>query len=459
MVVLIGSGDPHLDAGPLDERRLGQRDAPRPKVVGDVKGQQVAAGFETAAGEQRRCDPTVGTRGRGDQQTQALRYPLMQLDAHAAGRQARTDIQNMCRQVAHGFMLTMLYSGGKFIFSDFKPMALSTPDFIRALPKAELHVHIEGTLEPELVFALAAKHGIQLPYRSVAELRAAYRFDDLQSFLDIYYAGANVLRDVADFHAMTSAYLRRAHEDGIVHTEIFFDPQSHTARGIPMAVVMEGLTQALEEAQTQTGMTHRVILCFLRHLSAEDAMQTLEQALPWRDRLAGVGLDSSESGHPPSKFTAVFERARGLGLLTVAHAGEEGPPAYIEEALDLLKVRRIDHGVRCIEDPALMARLARERMPLTVCPLSNVRLRVFDKMSDHNLKTLLAQGLCVTVNSDDPAYFGGYMQDNFLAVAESLQLSDAQLAQLARNSIEASFIEPAAKQHWYTRIEQLAARQ
>jgi adenine deaminase len=332
----------------------------------------------------------------------------------------------------------MLYSGGKFIFSDFKPMALSTPDFIRALPKAELHVHIEGTLEPELVFALAAKHGIQLPYRSVAELRAAYRFDDLQSFLDIYYAGANVLRDVADFHAMTSAYLRRAHEDGIVHTEIFFDPQSHTARGIPMAVVMEGLTQALEEAQTQTGMTHRVILCFLRHLSAEDAMQTLEQALPWRDRLAGVG---------------------GLGLLTVAHAGEEGPPAYIEEALDLLKVRRIDHGVRCIEDPALMARLARERMPLTVCPLSNVRLRVFDKMSDHNLKTLLAQGLCVTVNSDDPAYFGGYMQDNFLAVAESLQLSDAQLAQLARNSIEASFIEPAAKQHWYTRIEQLAARQ
>jgi adenine deaminase len=353
----------------------------------------------------------------------------------------------------------MLYSGGKFIFSDSKPMALSTPDFIRALPKAELHVHIEGTLEPELVFALAAKHGIQLPYRSVAELRAAYRFDDLQSFLDIYYAGANVLRDVADFHAMTSAYLRRAHEDGIVHTEIFFDPQSHTARGIPMAVVMEGLTQALEEAQAQTGMTHRVILCFLRHLSAEDAMQTLEQALPWRDRLAGVGLDSSESGHPPSKFTAVFERARSLGLFTVAHAGEEGPPAYIEEALDLLKVRRIDHGVRCIEDPALVARLARERMPLTVCPLSNVRLRVFDKMSDHNLKTLLAQGLCVTVNSDDPAYFGGYMQDNFLAVAESLELSDAQLAQLARNSIEASFIEPAAKQQWYTRIEQLAASQ
>ncbi len=336
-------------------------------------------------------------------------------------------------------------------------MALSTPDFIRALPKAELHVHIEGTLEPELVFALAAKHGIQLPYRSVAELRAAYRFEDLQSFLDLYYAGANVLQEAADFHAMTSAYLRRAHEEGIVHTEIFFDPQAHTARGVPMAVVMSGLTQALKEAQAQTGITYRLILCFLRHLSAEDAMQTLEQALPWRDQLTGVGLDSSEAGHPPSKFTAVFERARGLGLLAVAHAGEEGPPAYIEQALDLLHVRRIDHGVRCVEDPALVARLARERIPLTVCPLSNVRLRVFDKMSDHNLKALLAQGLCVTVNSDDPAYFGGYLEANFLAVASELGLSHMELAQLARNSIEAAFIEPAVKQHWYAKIDQLVA--
>ena len=336
-------------------------------------------------------------------------------------------------------------------------MSLAIADFIRALPKAELHVHIEGTLEPELVFALAAKHGIDLPFGSVAELRAAYSFTDLQSFLDIYYAGANVLRDVDDFHAMTSAYLQRAHADGVVHTEIFFDPQSHTARGVPLSVVMEGLTRALREAQSRTGISYRLILCFLRHLSAEDAMQTLEQALPWRDSLVGVGLDSSEKGHPPSKFTAVFERARELGLLAVAHAGEEGPPAYIEEALDLLQVRRIDHGVRCLEDPALVARLVRERIPLTVCPLSNVRLRVFDQVSDHNLKTLLDEGLCVTVNSDDPAYFGGYLQDNFLAVAEGLGLSRAQLAQLARNSIEASFLEPAAKETWYARIDALIA--
>jgi adenosine deaminase len=337
-------------------------------------------------------------------------------------------------------------------------MALSTPEFIRALPKAELHVHIEGTLEPELVFALAAKHGIELPYRSAAELRAAYNFADLQSFLDIYYTGAEVLRDAADFHAMTSAYLRRAHAEGIVHVEIFFDPQTHTARGIPLAVVMEGLTGALEEAQAQTGMTHCLILCFLRHLSAEAAMQTLEQALPWRKDLAAVGLDSSEQGHPPSKFTAVYERARSLGLLAVAHAGEEGPPAYIEEALDLLHVRRIDHGVRCVEDPRLVARLARERIPLTVCPLSNIRLRVFDRMSDHNLKFLLEQGLCVTVNSDDPAYFGGYLLANFLAVATALGLSHGQLAQLARNSIEASFIDPEVKRGWYARIDELVVR-
>jgi adenine deaminase len=334
-------------------------------------------------------------------------------------------------------------------------MSLAIPDFIRALPKAELHVHIEGTLEPELVFALAAKHGVDLPYRNVAELRAAYSFTDLQSFLDIYYAGANVLRDADDFQAMTSAYLRRAHADGIVHTEIFFDPQTHTARGVPMAVVMEGLTRAVHEAQARTGISCRLILCFLRHLSAEDAMQTLEQALPWRHSITGVGLDSSEKGHPPSKFTAVFARARSLGLLAVAHAGEEGPPAYIEEALDLLQVRRIDHGVRCVEDPALVARLARERMPLTVCPLSNVRLRVFEQVSDHNLKTLLDQGLCVTVNSDDPAYFGGYLQENFVAVATGLGLSRPQLAQLARNSIEASFLEPASKHSWFARIDEL----
>ncbi|HEV2703260.1 MAG TPA: adenosine deaminase [Steroidobacteraceae bacterium] len=334
-------------------------------------------------------------------------------------------------------------------------MALSTPDFIRALPKSELHVHIEGTLEPELVFSMAARHGIELRHGSVAELRAAYRFQDLQSFLDIYYAGTGVLRDVADFHAMTSAYLRRAHADGIVHTEIFFDPQAHTARGVPLAVVMDGMTQALAEARALTGITHRLILCFLRHLPAEDAMRTLDQALPWLDSLAAVGLDSTEVGHPPSRFAAVFERARALGLRAVAHAGEEGPPAYIEEALDLLHVQRIDHGVRCLEDPALVARLVRERVPLTVCPLSNVRLRVFDRMSDHNLKTLLEQGLCVTVNSDDPAYFGGYLQDNLLAVAEALSLSHRQLAQLAHNSMEASFLDPAIKQGWYAKIAAL----
>jgi len=332
-------------------------------------------------------------------------------------------------------------------------MTLSTPDFIRALPKAELHVHIEGTLEPELVFELAAKHGLALPYQSVEELRAAYRFTDLQSFLDIYYAGANVLRDVADFHAMTSAYLRRAHADGIVHTEIFFDPQTHTSRGVPLGVVMAGITQALQEAQAQLGITHRLILCFLRHLSAEEAMQTLEQALPWRDSLAGVGLDSSEVGHPPSKFTDVFARARSLGLLAVAHAGEEGPPAYIEEALDLLHVRRVDHGVRCTEDPALVARLAHERMPLTVCPLSNVRLRVFDQMADHNLKSLLTQGLCVTVNSDDPAYFGGYLLENLVAIEQGLDLTQAELTALARNSFEASFLEPADKRRWLAAVD------
>ncbi len=331
-------------------------------------------------------------------------------------------------------------------------MTVCTKDFIRALPKAELHVHLEGTLEPELAFALAAKHGMRLPYRSEAQLRAAYQFADLQSFLDIYYRGASVLRDAADFHALTSAYLRRAHADGVVHVEVFFDPQTHTARGVPLGEVFAGLTTALQGAQAQTGMTHRLILCFLRHLPAQEAMRTLELALPWRDSFVAVGLDSSEAGNPPSKFTAVFERARSLGLLAVAHAGEEGPPAYIEEALDLLRVNRIDHGVRCVEDPRLVARLARERIPLTVCPLSNVRLRVFERMADHNLKILLEQGLCVTVNSDDPAYFGGYLLDNFLAVATDLNLSRAQLAQLARNSIEAAFLEPQDRQQWYGAI-------
>jgi adenine deaminase len=310
----------------------------------------------------------------------------------------------------------------------------SAAEYLRALPKAELHLHIEGTLEPELAFRLADKHGISLPYANVEQLRAAYSFSDLQSFLDIYYAGASVLRDAEDFHALTQAYLRKAHEQGVVHVEIFFDPQTHTERGIAFATVLEGILGALREGQEKLGVSHRLILCFLRHQSAADAMRTLEQALPYKDAIAAVGLDSSERGHPPSKFAAVFDRARREGLLTVAHAGEEGPPEYIYEALDLLKVRRIDHGVRSEEAPELLDRLVRERIPLTVCPLSNVKLKVFDRIESHNLKRLLERGVCVTVNSDDPAYFGGYLLENLLAVERGLGLTPAELTTVARNS-------------------------
>ena len=318
-------------------------------------------------------------------------------------------------------------------------------DFIRGIPKAELHLHIEGTLEPELMFALAARHGVKLAYASVEELRAAYQFDDLQSFLDLYYAGAAVLRDEEDFHALTIAYLRRAHADGVVHVEIFFDPQTHTERGISFATALNGIRRALADGEREFGITHRLILCFLRHLSADAAMQTLEQALPYKGSIAAVGLDSSERGHPPAKFEAVFARARREGFLTVAHAGEEGPPAYIVEALDVLHVARIDHGVRCEEDPALVERLARTRVPLTVCPLSNVKLRVYERIEDHNLKRLLDRGLCVTVNSDDPAYFGGYVCANFIALQRGLGLSKADIRALAENSIEASFLPEGQK--------------
>jgi len=331
-------------------------------------------------------------------------------------------------------------------------------DLIRALPKTELHLHIEGTLEPEMVFRLAAKHGVTLACESVDALRAAYDFSDLQSFLDLYYAGADVLRDEQDFYDMTRAYLERAAADGVVHVEPFFDPQTHTARGIGFEVFMPGLLRALADGEREFGISHRLILCFLRHLSADEAMATLEAALPWREAITAVGLDSSERGHPPSKFTAVFDRARALGWLAVAHAGEEGPAAYIVEALDLLKVRRIDHGVRCIEDEALVARLVREQMPLTVCPLSNLRLRVFDQAADHNLGLLLERGLCVTVNSDDPAYFGAYVGDNYRAMQRALGLSDAQLVQLARNSVTASFADDAAKARWLAQIDAVAAR-
>jgi adenosine deaminase len=321
---------------------------------------------------------------------------------------------------------------------------VSIEAFVRALPKAELHLHIEGTLEPELLFTLARKHGVRLRYRSVDEARAAYNFDDLQSFLDIYYEGAAVLRDAEDFHALTLAYLRRARADGVVHAEIFCDPQTHTARGVPMQAVLEGIAGGLREG----GISSRLIVCFLRHLSEADAFATLEAALPYRNLFHGVGLDSSEKGHPPSKFQRVFERARAEGLVPFAHAGEEGPPEYIEEALDPLKVARIDHGVRCDEKPALMRRLREEGIPLTVCPLSNVKLKVFQRLEDHNLKRLLDAGLCVTVNSDDPAYFGGYVLDNYLACAAALRLSRADLSQLCANSIRASLLSPEMKARW-----------
>ncbi len=316
---------------------------------------------------------------------------------------------------------------------------------IQRIPKVELHLHIEGTLEPEMVFQLAAKHGVTLPYPTVEALRAAYSFADLQSFLDIYYAGCDVLRDADDFHAMTMAYLRRAHADRVVHAEIFFDPQTHTARGVPMGVIIGGIRRALDEARAELGLTSELILCFLRHLSEDDALATLEAALPFKDQLAGVGLDSGERGNPPSKFQRVFARARAAGLRAVAHAGEEGPAAYIDEALDLLHVVRIDHGVRCDEDDDLVERLAIDRIPLTVCPLSNVMLRVYPRMEDHNLARLLARGVCVTVNSDDPAYFGGYMVDNYRAVCAALPLGAAEVVQLALNAVEASWLPDARK--------------
>ena len=308
---------------------------------------------------------------------------------------------------------------------------------IRSIPKAELHVHVEGTLEPELMFEIAQRNGVKLRYRSVGELRRAYEFTDLQSFLDIYYEGAGVLLEERDFYDMTAAYLRRAIADNVRHAEIFFDPQTHTDRGVPFSRVINGIDRALRDAK---GISAKLILCFLRHLSADSAMKTLEQALPFKDKIIAVGLDSSERDNPPSKFAEVFGRARGEGLRTVAHAGEEGPPAYIRQALDLLGVSRIDHGVRCIEDDALVDELVARQIPLTVCPLSNVKLRVFDTMRDHTLKRLLDRGVKVTINSDDPAYFGGYIVDNYLAVQRALGLTEEDIRLVARNSFEASFM-------------------
>jgi len=329
-------------------------------------------------------------------------------------------------------------------------------EFVWALPKAELHLHIEGTLEPELMFQLARRNDIDLPFPSVEAARAAYEFTDLQSFLDLYYQGARVLVREQDFHDLSWAYLTRARAQGVRHAEIFFDPQTHTDRGVPFGVVAEGITRALDAAEEHLGMSTRLILCFLRHLDERDAFATLRQAEPYRDRIVAVGLDSGEVGHPPEKFARVFAEARTQGYLAVAHAGEEGPPEYIWQALDVLQVERIDHGVRCLEDPRLVERLVAERIPLTVCPLSNVRLRVFPEMAAHNLRRLLEAGLCATVHSDDPAYFGGYIADNYLAAHEALGLTRAELAQLARSSIVASFLPEDAKARLGQELEAVA---
>ena len=329
---------------------------------------------------------------------------------------------------------------------------------LREAPKAELHIHIEGSLEPELIFELARRNQVKLPYPSVEALRKAYAFTDLQSFLDIYYAGASVLITEDDFDAMAWAYFERAARDNVVHCEVFFDPQTHTARGIAMGTVIEGLARAARRAESELGLSVRLILCFLRHLSEADALATLEAALPYREHFVGVGLDSSELGHPPEKFERVFARARAQGLHAVAHAGEEGPPAYIRAALDVLQVERIDHGVRCLEDPELVARLARERMPLTVCPLSNVKLKVFDTLEAHSVPRLLAEDLCVTLNSDDPAYFGGYLNENFVQLFERQPALGAREAYaLLRNGFEASFVDEADKVLWIEELDTMFA--
>ena len=328
-------------------------------------------------------------------------------------------------------------------------------ELIQALPKAELHVHIEGTFEPELMFAIAQRNQIQIPYQSVEEVKQAYNFHNLQSFLDIYYAGANVLVHEQDFYDLAWAYFEKCAEDRVVHTEMFFDPQTHTERGVEFATVIAGLKRACQDAQQKLRISSQLIMCFLRHLSEEKAFETLEQALPFKDEIIAVGLDSSEVGHPPAKFERVFAKAREEGFLIVAHAGEEGPPEYVWEALDLLKVNRIDHGVRSEEDKQLMARLIAEKMPLTVCPLSNLKLCVVNDMKEHNIRRLLQQGVHVTVNSDDPSYFGGYMNDNFIAIQQALDLSNEELKQLATNSFEASFISDQEKQKWIAEIKKI----
>ncbi|MFN9373696.1 MAG: adenosine deaminase [Planctomycetaceae bacterium] len=331
-------------------------------------------------------------------------------------------------------------------------------DLVARAPKAELHLHIEGTLEPELAFELGRRNGVPLPFATPEAMRQAYRFRDLQSFLDIYYTAAAVLRTEDDFHDLAWAYLQRARADHVVRAEIFFDPQTHTSRGVAFETVVRGLTRAIERARGEWGLSAALILCFLRHLTPREAFETLEQALPYREHFIGVGLDSGERNNPPEKFTEVFARCRSLGLHVVAHAGEEGPPAYVTGALEALRAERIDHGVRCLEDPVLVERLVRDRIPLTVCPLSNVKLRVFDTLAQHNLPRLLGAGLRASVHSDDPAYFGGYVNDNLRESLGALPLTRHDAYTLLRNSLESSFLEPSEKAPHLDRLDELFAR-
>jgi adenosine deaminase len=324
-------------------------------------------------------------------------------------------------------------------------MSVVTSDWLNTLPKVELHLHLEGSLEPELMFELAHRNNIDLPFETVEQVRCAYQFNNLQDFLDIYYQAANVLQVEQDFYDLVWAYLLKCRQQNVVHVEPFFDPQTHTARDVPFEIVINGISRALKDGESQLGITSKLIMCFLRHLTEENAFETLRRAEPFLDQVVAVGLDSSERGHPPEKFSRVFARARELGLLTVAHAGEEGPAEYVWTAINALKVSRVDHGVRSIEDDELMMHLVETQMPLTVCPLSNTKLRVFDEMSKHNILEMLEKGVCVTVNSDDPAYFGGYMTENFVALSQELGMTDVQAKQLVINSIDASFADEVRK--------------
>jgi adenosine deaminase len=332
-----------------------------------------------------------------------------------------------------------------------------TDDLIQRLPKCELHIHIEGSLEPELMLALAHRNGVRLRYDSVEALRQAYNFRNLQDFLDLYYQGMSVLVTEQDFYDLASAYLQRAHADNVRHVEMFFDPQGHTGRGIAFATVVDGLTRAIADARSKLGIDAALIMCFLRHLDEADAERTLDAALAFKDRIVGVGLDSSETGHPPSKFKHVFNRARDAGLFLTAHAGEEGPAGYVWEALDVLGVARIDHGNRSLDDPALVQRLARERTPLTVCPLSNLRLRVVDDLAHHPLRRMLDKGLLASVNSDDPAYFGGYVNQNYRAVSKALGLGPDEIAAVVRNGIDASLMPAADKARALADVDRILA--